>query len=80
MIFNESNGEATTSGSSDFERSEYLVHVKWDKTAPGSQAIKEQGCFGNQNTIAKPRGDTWRNNGATVEGTAGYPGVGTAHG
>jgi hypothetical protein len=54
----------STKSSEDAEKAEYLVRVKWDKTVPESQAIKERGFFGNQNTIAKPRADSWRH---TVE-------------
>lgn len=48
----------------DPEKGEYLVRVKWLKTVPEAQAIKERGFFGNQNTVAKPRADSWRH---TVE-------------
>lgn len=54
----------TIKSTEDPEKAEYLVRVKWDKTVPESQAIKERGFFGNQNTIAKPRADSWRH---TVE-------------
>jgi hypothetical protein len=54
----------TMKSTEDPEKAEYLVRVKWDKTVPESQAIKERGFFGNQNTIAKPRADSWRH---TVE-------------
>lgn len=46
------------------EKGEYLVRVKWLKTVDEAHAIKERGFFGNQNTVAKPRADTWRH---TVE-------------
>ena len=54
----------TLKSTEDPEKAEYLVRVQWDKTVPESQAIKERGFFGNQNTIAKPRADSWRH---TVE-------------
>ena len=54
----------TTKSTEDAEKAEYLVRVKWDTTVPESQAIKERGFFGNQNTIAKPKADNWRH---TVE-------------
>jgi hypothetical protein len=54
----------TLKSTEDPEKAEYLVRVKWDKTVPESEAIKERGFFGNQNTIAKPRADSWRH---TVE-------------
>jgi hypothetical protein len=53
-----------TRSTEDREKAEYLVRVHWDKTVPESEAIKERGFFGNQNTIAKPRADSWRH---TVE-------------
>jgi hypothetical protein len=43
---------------------EQLVRVKWIKTVPVSQAVKEKGLFGNQNSAAKPRAKKWRH---TVE-------------
>ncbi len=54
----------TLKSTEDPEKAEYLVRVKWDKTVSESEAIKERGFFGNQNTIAKPRADSWRH---TVE-------------
>jgi len=51
-------------GTTDPDKGEYVVRVKWLKTVPESQAIKERGFFGNQNTVAKPRADSWRH---TVE-------------
>lgn len=48
----------------DPEKAEYLVKVKWIKTVPESQAIKEKGFFGNQNTVARPRTPKWEH---TVE-------------
>ena len=46
------------------ETAEYLVRVKWLKTVPVSQAVKERGFFGNQNTVAKPKTPKWNH---TVE-------------
>ena len=48
----------------DPDKGEYLVRVKWLKTVDEGHAIKERGFFGNQNTVAKPRADSWRH---TVE-------------
>jgi hypothetical protein len=42
------------------ERGEYLVRVKWIKTVPITQAVKERGLFGNQNTVARPRTAAWQ--------------------
>jgi hypothetical protein len=46
------------------EDGEYVVPVKWVKTVPLAKAIKERGFFGNQNTVARPRAESWRH---TVE-------------
>ena len=43
---------------------EHVVGVKWLKTVPLSQAIRETGFFGNQNTVARPKSSKWRH---TVE-------------
>jgi len=37
----------------------HMVPVRWIKTVPLSEAIKEKGFFGNQNTVAKPRAKKW---------------------
>jgi len=38
---------------------EYFVRVKWLKTMPLDEAVKEKGFFGNQNTVAKPKSKKW---------------------
>lgn len=38
---------------------EYIVPVKWIKTVPLEQAVKETGFFGNQNSVARPRDAKW---------------------
>jgi hypothetical protein len=43
---------------------EHVVGVKWLKTVPLGQAIRETGFFGNQNTVARPKASKWRH---TVE-------------
>jgi hypothetical protein len=43
----------------DDNLSEYLVPVKWIKTLPVDQAIREKGFFGNQNTVCKPTTKKW---------------------
>jgi hypothetical protein len=43
----------------DPEKAGYLVRMKWLKTVPVSNAVKEKGFFGNQNTVAKPRAPKW---------------------
>ena len=41
------------------EKAEYLVRVKWIKTVPISEAVKERGFFNNQNTVARPMASSW---------------------
>lgn len=41
------------------EKAEYFVRVKWLRTVPIEEAVKEQGLFGNQNSAAKPRARKW---------------------
>lgn len=41
------------------ENAEYLVKIHWIKTVSLSEAIKEKGFFGNQNTVAKPTAKKW---------------------
>lgn len=48
----------------DEEKAEYLVPVRWIKTVPIEEAIKEKGFFGNQNTVCKPTAKQWHH---TVE-------------
>lgn len=43
----------------DADKAEHMVRVKWIKTVPMSEAIKEKGFFGNQNSAAKPRAKKW---------------------
>jgi hypothetical protein len=44
----------------DPEKAEFIVRVQWIKTVPASQAVRERGLFGNQNTVARPRVERWR--------------------
>jgi len=53
-----------TKSTDDPEKAEYLVGIDWIKTVPEAKAIRERGLFGNQNTVARPRADSWRH---TVE-------------
>tara|TARA_R110002111_G_scaffold240432_1_gene302103 strand:- start:6631 stop:7737 length:1107 start_codon:yes stop_codon:yes gene_type:complete len=39
---------------------ERFVRVKWLKTVPVSEAFREKGFFGNQNSAAKPRAKSWQ--------------------
>lgn len=42
------------------EMCDYFVSVEWLQTVPISQAVREIGLFGNQNTICRPRTQKWR--------------------
>jgi hypothetical protein len=53
-----------TKSTESSERAEYLVRVKWIKTLPVTQAVRERGFFGNQNTVARPKAPKW---GHTIE-------------
>lgn len=44
----------------DLERCEYFVAVEWLQTVALSQAVREVGLFGNQNTICRPSTPKWR--------------------
>lgn len=58
----------------DPDRCEYFVAVEWLQTVPLSQAIREVGLFGNQNTVCRPSTPKWR---STVERLKGvFPGFG----
>jgi len=46
------------------DKAEHFVRVEWIKTVPISEAVKETGLFGNQNSAAKPRARKWQH---TVE-------------
>jgi hypothetical protein len=46
------------------DKAEHFVRIDWIKTVPMSQAVKETGLFGNQNSAAKPRARKWQH---TVE-------------
>jgi len=39
---------------------EYIVPIKWLKTVPLAEAVSEKGLFGNQNSAARPRAESWR--------------------
>jgi hypothetical protein len=41
------------------ENAEYVVAVNWIKTVPLSDAFHETGLFGNQNSVARPRAESW---------------------
>lgn len=43
----------------DPELSEYVARIRWLKTVPLSQAVREPGLFGNQNCVAEPKDPKW---------------------
>ncbi len=43
----------------DPELSEYVARVKWMRTVPLAQGVREPGFFGNQNCVAEPRDAKW---------------------
>lgn len=49
----------STTYKQDAQKAEHMVRVKWIKTVPIDDAIKEKGFFGNQNSAAKPRDKKW---------------------
>ncbi|HVS81921.1 MAG TPA: uracil-DNA glycosylase family protein [Pyrinomonadaceae bacterium] len=42
------------------ERCEYFVPMRWLHTVPLERAIREDGFFGNQNTVCRPTTDKWK--------------------
>jgi hypothetical protein len=44
---------------SDPELAEYMVPVRWVHTVGLSEAVREKGFFGNQNSVARPRDAKW---------------------
>ena len=53
------NAAALGTLSDDPETAEYIAAVKWIHSVPKSEAVREKGFFGNQNTVAKPRAARW---------------------
>ena len=43
----------------DPENAEYVVKVQWIKTVRTSEAVKELGFFGNQNSVCRPLTEKW---------------------
>jgi len=43
----------------DLDSAEHFVRVRWLKSVPLAEAVREKGFFGNQNTAAKPRTPKW---------------------
>ena len=46
-------------GEDDPETAEYIVGIEWLYTTSESNAVKETGFFGNQNTICRPTSSKW---------------------
>ena len=51
--------EVESSWMYDAYQGEYFVGVKWLKAVDLHEAVKEIGFFGNQNTVARPRAQSW---------------------
>ena len=51
--------EVEPSSMYDEEQGEYFVAVKWLKAVELHEAVREIGFFGNQNTVARPRAQSW---------------------
>jgi hypothetical protein len=47
------------SAADDPDTADYLVRVDWLKTVDPTEAIREKGFFGNQNSVARPRTPKW---------------------
>ena len=43
----------------DPDNAEYVVKIQWIKTVRASEAVKELGFFGNQNSVCRPLADRW---------------------
>ena len=43
----------------DPDNAEYVVMIQWIKTVRASEAVKELGFFGNQNSVCRPLADRW---------------------
>jgi tetratricopeptide (TPR) repeat protein len=48
-----------TTRTEDPEKAEHMVRVAWLQTVPVTEAVREKGLFGNQNSAAKPRTKKW---------------------
>lgn len=44
----------------DPERCDYFVPIQWLQSVPVSEAVREIGMFGNQNTVCRPTTPKWR--------------------
>jgi hypothetical protein len=57
-------GERYKRNADNTDKAEYFVRVDWLETLPESDAVREVGLFGNQNTVCQPTTPKWRH---TVE-------------
>jgi len=53
------NAAKLTTMADDPDKAEYVVAVKWLKTMPLTEAVKEKGFFANQLTVCKPKSPEW---------------------
>lgn len=44
----------------DSDNAEFVVPITWVKTVPRTEAVKETGFFGNQNTVCRPQTGKWQ--------------------
>lgn len=52
-------GDALRNQNTDPEKAELFVPVRWLLARPESEAVREAGLFGNQNSVAKPTAASW---------------------
>ena len=55
-----SNAEKYRQSANDPEKVRYFVRIQWLDTKPESEAVRELGFFGNQNTVCQPRTPKWK--------------------
>ena len=49
-----------TTTATNTDKAEHFVRLNWIKTVPITEAVREKGFFGNQNSAAKPRAKKWQ--------------------
>ena len=55
-----SNAEEYRQSANDPDQVRYFVRIQWLDTKPESEAVRELGFFGNQNTVCQPRTPKWK--------------------
>ncbi len=55
------------------EKAEHFVRIRWRKTVPIAEAIREKGLFGNQNSAAEPRAKKWQHTVERLSAAFGEP-------